>query len=200
MTTTQIDEALDQVRRMRELVGDRHSFRGYSGRARLIGCVLALAGAGVLTLPFAAEKPWVHLSVWTTVAALSALTNYGMLAYTLWKEGKLWVRAEMIPVVDALPPLAVGTVVSLALLMRGQFDLLFGAWMLLYGLVHVVYRRNLPIANYAVGVWYLAAGTLCALSPRISFTDPLPMAAVFGFGELCGGMVLRHWRDHKEDE
>ncbi len=198
MTTTQIDDALAQVRRMRELVGDRQTFRGYSGRARLVGGAFCAVGAVVLSMPWMPAEPSAHLWGWGVIAAAAVTVNYFSLAYTLWKQGKLWTRAEILPVIDALPPFAVAGVLTLALIQHGQYDLLFGVWMLLYGLVHVVYRRNLPVANYAVGVWYLVAGTLCALSSRVVFTDPLPMALVFGFGELCGGLVLHRLRDKQE--
>ena len=198
MTTSQIDEALAQVRRMRELVGDRQQFRGYSGCARWSGGTVTVLCALLLTQSWVPENPRIHLLFWGLAAVASALSNYGVLVYKLWKEGKLWMRSEVIPVVDAFPPLAVAGVMTVALVMRGQYDMLFGSWMLLYGLVHVVYRRNLPVGNYFVGVWYLFAGTLCVLSPQIEFMNPVPMALVFGLGELSGGMVLHRRRDQQE--
>ena len=97
---------------------------------------------------------------------------------------------ELVPAFDAVPALAVGAGLSLALIMHGEYDLLFGTWMCLYGLVHIPYRNSLPFANYLVGIFYLACGAIMLVWPGVSFTNPYPMGLVFGAGELAGGFVL----------
>src|SRR5450759_1517088 len=85
---------------------------------------------------------------------------------------------------------AVGAGLSLALIMHGEYDLLFGTWMCLYGLGHMPYRNSLPFANYLVGIFYLACGAIMLVWPNVAFTNPYPMGLVFGAGELGGGFVL----------
>jgi hypothetical protein len=41
-----------------------------------------------------------------------------------------------------------------------------------------------------LGVFYLTCGTVCLLVPWISFTNPWPMALVFGVGEWVGGFIF----------
>jgi hypothetical protein len=191
MHDERVDEALAQVRQMQTVVRDRLRFRGFSGRARVAGGLIALAGAvalGRLDLP---DAPRSHLLGWALVLALAAGINYG--ALLLWMTaGGRWRRpAEWLPALESLPPLAVGGALSLAFVRAGAYDLLPGTWMLCYGLVHMAYRRNLPLGVYAVGFFYLAAGAICLLAPGLRFTDPRPMGMVFGVGEVAGGLALR---------
>jgi hypothetical protein len=98
------------------------------------------------------------------------------------------------PALDAVPALAVGAVLTAALAAAGQFNLLFGAWMCLYGLAQVAYRTSLPRSIYTIGLFYVACGACCLLSRQVHFTNPWPMGLVFFAGEVAGGAVLI--RDH----
>lgn len=191
MLTNHIHDAIDQVRRMQELVLAKRRFRGYSGKARILGGVAALTGAFVFNRPGFPATAEAHLAGWAGVLAVGLLLNYGALAAWFLRDAAVrrdWLQLK--PAVDALPALGVGAVLSLGLVLRGHYDLLFGSWMALYGLVHVAYRQSLPRANYAVGVFYLLCGAYCLLAPHVDFTNPWPMGVVFGAGELAGGVVL----------
>jgi hypothetical protein len=186
-----IHDALRQVRQLRELVLDRRTFRGYSGAARIAGGVGALLGAAVLASPAVPRRPLPQLAGWGVVLALSLAANYGALArwFLSPRAGHRDV-VRLMPAVDAIPVLAVGALLSVALVLRGQYDLLFGAWMCLYGLVHGLYRLSLPKANYAVGMFYLVCGAVCLLTPAGAFTNPWTMGLVFFVGEVAGGCVF----------
>lgn len=191
MTDGPVNEALAQVRQMQGIVGDRLRFRGFSARARMAGGFIAVAGATVLSRLNLPDAPQSHLLGWALVLLLAGAVNYG--ALLLWTlTGARWRHpGEWIPALESLPPLAVGGALSLALVRAGLYDLLPGTWMLCYGLVHMAYRRNLPLGVYVVGFFYLAAGLACLLLPGLRFTDPRPMGAVFGVGEIAGGLALR---------
>ena len=133
------------------------------------------------------------------VLVVAAGVNYGALLFWMGR-GERWRRtAEWVPALESLPPLAVGGALSLAFWRAGAYDLLPGTWMLCYGLVHMAYRRNLPLGVYAVGFFYLAAGVVCLLAPGLTFTDPRPMGVVFGMGEVAGGLALRSGSTRKKD-
>lgn len=190
MTEQPLSEALDQVRRMQALVGDQLRFKGFSARARIAGGFVALFGALALILLNRPQAPEFHLAGWGLVFFVAGGINYGALLLWLLDGRRVRRRADWIPALESLPPLAVGGAFTLAFIRAGHFDLLPATWMLCYGLAHMAFRRNLPLGVYLVGFFYLAAGLACLLIPGASFTDPRPMGFVFGFGEAAGGYAL----------
>jgi len=191
MIANHIHDALSQVRKLQEVILEKRSFRGYSGTARMLGGAGALAGAMVLASAPVPKSPLAQLAGWGVVLAAAVAVNYGALAF--WFFFNAEARRELLrlmPALDAIPALAVGAVLSLAAILQGQYQFLFGIWMSLYGLVHVVYRQSLPEANYVVGVFYMLSGAYCLFDPRISFVNPWPMGLVFFVGESAGGFIL----------
>ncbi|MCX7007912.1 MAG: hypothetical protein NTY53_11815 [Kiritimatiellaeota bacterium] len=185
-----LHDALTQVRQMRNALQERRQFRGYSGRARLLGGGLALACAFVLASP-ATAKPQAHFLAWLIVLVMALAANYG--ALLLWffsRDGAGRDRSVVRPAYDALAPLALGGLLTLALARAGAYDLLFGTWMCCYGLAHLPYRLTLPRLNYLVGLGYLAAGAACLVAPGAGILNPWPMGVVFFIGETCGGFAL----------
>ncbi|MDD5678239.1 MAG: hypothetical protein PHW60_09665 [Kiritimatiellae bacterium] len=191
MIAHHIHDALAQVRRLQALILEKRLFRGYSGIARMAGGLLALIGAAIMASRHFPTTPIAHLLGWAAVLAGALLVNYGaLLGWFSAKSAERRSLRDLEPAIDAIPALAVGAGLSLALIIHGEYDLLFGTWMCLYGLVHMPYRNSLPFANYLVGLFYLACGALMLVWPGVSFTNPYPMGLVFGLGELVGGLVL----------
>ena len=191
MIANHIHDALAQVKRLQEFILDKSKFRGYSGSARIIGGLTALVGAMILGSGKIPDTPQAHLAGWGIVLAIGLAVNYTGLALWFLRDPKAKRDVtNLIPAIDAIPPLAIGAVLSLAVILRQQYDLLFGIWMCLYGLVHAAYRRSLPKENYFIGVFYMISGTVCLFLPQVSFTNPWPMGLVFFIGETLGGFVL----------
>ena len=191
MLAHHIHDALAQVKRLQALILEKRLFRGYSGIARMAGGLVALGATLVMASPRFPSTPSAHLLGWAAVLGIALAINYGMLM--LWFSTMPAARRslrELAPAFDAVPALAVGAGLSLALILHGEYDLLFGTWMCLYGLAHMPYRNSLPFANYLVGLFYLACGAVMLVWPGVSFTNPYPMGLVFGVGELGGGFVL----------
>lgn len=191
MVAHHIHDALAQVRTLRELILEKRLFRGYSGRARMLSGTIALAAAVLLASGLVPRTVPAHLATWSAVLVVSLALNYGALAYSFFFDPTFRRDPAMLkPALDAVPPLAAGGVLSLALIFAGEHNLLFGTWMTMYGLAHVACRHALPPANYAVGLFYLACGALNLLWPGRSFLQPWPMALTFFPGELAGGVIL----------
>lgn len=186
-----IHDALAQVRRLQALIIEKRLFRGYSGIARMAGGIIALAGTAIMADKNFPATPAAHLLGWGTVLAGALAVNYGaLLGWFVFRPASRRSARELVPAFDAIPALALGGGLSLALILHAEYDLLFGTWMGLYGLAHLPYRNSLPRANYLVGIFYLASGIAMLLWPGASFTNPYPMGLVFGIGELAGGLVL----------
>ncbi len=192
MIASHIHDALAQVRQLRMLILEKRTFKGYSGTARLISGLVTLIATLVMMSRFYPASPRAHLTGWTVVMSLSLALNYGCLTRWYLRHPRRDLL-NLVPALDALPALGAGAAFSLALVLRGHFDLLFGTWMILYGLAQTPYRNTLPWTNYAVGVFYLVCGACCLLVPGISILDPRPMGLVFILGECCGGILFyRH--------
>ena len=195
-----IHDALDQVRRLREIVLNRGPFRGYSGKARILSGLAALASAFVLSRAFVPATPHAHLLGWLAVLGVALLLNYGALLNWIFTEPKVRRHPVILkPALDALPALAVGGVLTIALIRAELYDFLFGVWMSLYGIAHMAYRQTLPGENYFVGVFYVLCGSACLLVPAVKFTSPWPMGLVFFAGELAGGTFLILMNDREKD-
>jgi hypothetical protein len=197
MIEQDIKQALDGVRQMQALVLNRQHFAGFSGIARMAGGAAALLTALILRYAVPAD-PRLHLVGWGALLAVGLAVNFTALFYWLFKNRRRARLGELWPVLEMVPALSVGAILSCALIRIGQFNLLFGVWMALYGVSHMAYRRSLPFLVYCGGLAYVLAGSFCLLWPGLSFTDPRPMGFVFGLGELFGGYMLVKGRDKPE--
>lgn len=190
MIAGHVHDALEQVRRVRRLVLDRRLFRGYSGPARMAGGLAALVGAAVMSHPRMPRDSSAHLTGWIAVLAVALSFNYGALARWAWQRWREADAAAIRPALDAMPALVAAVALSWALVRVGQWDLLPGAWMVCYGLVHMPYRYTLPRGNFAVGLAYLFCGLVMLLWPGARLFHPWIMGGVFGAGEMAGGALL----------
>ena len=190
MIASHVHDALKQVKQLQALVLEKKNFTGYSGKARIISGATAFLGASILSTQFIPATPTAHLIGWGLVLIVALIANYGSLLF--WFMFSAEVRREMLklaPAIDAVPPLAIGGLFSLAFILNGHYEYLFGTWMALYGLTHIPYRNNLPKSNYIVGLIYIAAGAICMFKV-FPFTNPWPMGLVFLVGEMAGGYIL----------
>ena len=191
MVANHIHDALDQVRRMREIILERRQFRGFSGEARIASGFATLAGSLALDSGRLPPTPAVHLAVWGAVLVFALAANYGALAHWFLRDPAR--RRDLValkPAVDVIPAYAAGAVLSLAAIRGGWYDALPGVWMTMHGLAHTSCRMSLPRANTFVGLGYMAAGAFCLLAPGCPFLNPWPMGIVFFVGESLGGAIL----------
>jgi hypothetical protein len=191
MITDHIHHALAQVKELQRHVLERQKFRGYSGEARAMAGTIALGAALVLGMGRVPATPTAHLLGWGVVFLLALCINYGAVMY--WFLYDPHVRRDLRklkPTIDVFPPLIVGAVLSVALVLRGEHDYLFGVWMCLYGLANLASRHVLPKAFAWVGLFYLAAGFCCLFIPQLTFTNPWPMGLTFFLGEWASGLIL----------
>lgn len=184
-----LGQALQQVRTLRGVL-ERSRFDGLSGRARLVTAGATVATGLCLWLEVLPAQAEVHLLAWLSLCAFAVSVNLIALTRWFWFEpsvGRDWRR--LAPVLDLVPPLFVGMVLTIALCQDQAMDLLFGAWMVMFGLCNLAARHFLPRALVYVGVLYVACGTVCLLMAH-AFLNPLPMLATFAVGEALGGVVM----------
>ena len=139
MIANHIHDALGQVRRLQELILEKRKFTGYSGTARMLGGSVAMLGT--VTMSLYAGNAFLHLLGWAVILTAALALNYGALFLWFYQlpDTERTFRTFS-PALDAVPPLAVGAVLTMGLLMNGNTNLLFGSWMCLYGLSHTSCR------------------------------------------------------------
>lgn len=188
-----IHEALANVRELQQAVLERQRFKGYSGRARMVSGGVALVAAAVMSLPAFPERNLWHVLGWGGVFVVAFMLN--LVAILWWFMHDPAARRDfrvLRPVMDVVPPLFVGGVLTATMILHHEFQYLFGIWMCLFGLTNMASRMVLPKWIFGVGAFYIAAGALCLLAPRMEFTNPWPMGVVFFAGEWAGGLILHY--------
>lgn len=186
-----LHEALNTVRTLRRSLLQKERFKGWSGPTRICSGTLALLAAFVLESGWLPNDARIHLAVWGGVFLTAMLLNLGALIYWFLNDRMIQRDATRLkPILDVIPPLAVGALFTLVLLLRRDLDSLFGVWMCMFGLTNFASRYVLPSAIALVGVFYILAGALCLLLPGISFMQPMAMGLVFCTGEWAGGTIL----------
>lgn len=191
MISNQIQHAIVQVRELQQAIIEKQRFKGYSGRARAICGTSALLAAVVMSLPSFPEEVFAHLVGWGVIFLIGLLLNFGVLIHWFLFDPKVQRNIRRLkPLMDALPHLFVGTVLTLAMIAAEEHRFLFGTWMSIFGLANLSTRHVLPKRIWMVGVFYIACGVSFILSPEIPFTNPWPVGIVFFVGEWAGGIVL----------
>jgi len=186
-----IHRALAQVQALQQTVIDGQRFRGWSGPARGVSGAAAFIAAMIMAQPSYPATHLAHLLGWGAVFVIAMIANHGAMAYWFLFDPKVqrdW--RKLTPVFEIAPSVVVGGVLTAACLRLGQFDLLFGLWMAVFGLTNLAARRVLPRSLVWVGIFYIAAGTIFLLTPGAGFLNPWPMGLVFFAGELAGGAIL----------
>lgn len=195
--TPSIFEALHDVQEMRKRLLDRQLFTGYSGKARIFGGVMALIGAMVLGSGLVPNDPQAHLLGWGCVCALSFAVN--AIGLLFWYRSTPRSGGILRPVLDLVAPFVVGGVLTLEMVRRGAYDMLFGNWLCLFGLMNIAARHSLPRTMAWLGWYYICVGLIYIfVLPQPSFLDPWPMGIAFFLGEIVGGLIFLRLRHDNE--
>lgn len=176
---------------MQHTILERIRFHGFSGPTRAVSGTLALGMAIIMSTPYYPQSARAHLLGWGAVLAAALVLNGGALIHWYLNDASVQRNPRRLrPVLDVIPPLFAGGVLTAALVLRFQLDLLFGIWMLMFGLANLASRHVLPRAINLVGLFYIFAGTAWMLTPGLTFMHPWSMGIVFFAGEWAGGLIL----------
>lgn len=191
MASTSIQQAIAQVREVRQQLVDRRRFKGYSGRARALCGTLALLTAAILGSPWYAHDPISQCDGWGSLVFVSMLINYGALIRWFFSDPETKRDLSRIaPAFDVFPPFLVGCALTVAVTINFDFKYLFGIWMCSYGLVNLSQRQLFHSSIRLLGLYYIFSGVLCTLVFHVPFSNPWPMGIVFFVGEMWGGYIF----------
>jgi len=191
MISQHVQDALVQVRELQQSIADRLRFKGFSGPTRAISGTVALVIAGVMSTPIFPAETEAHLVGWAVVFAVGFCLNAGALVHWFLRDPDVQRNIHRLsPVIDVLAPIAVGGILSAALILHGMHRYLFGTWMCMFGLMNLASRHVLPRSITLVGLFYIVCGGAWLLAPRVTFLNPWPMGLVFFAGEWVGALIL----------
>ena len=193
MSVPGIQETIAHVRELQQAVLERRRFKGYSGRIRITMGFFALVAAAVMASPAVPESNRWHVIGWGIVFIVAFVLNAGAVIWWFWKDPVTRRDVRVLkPTLDVIAPIAVGGLLTAAMILNRQYEYLFGIWMCLFGLTNMASRMVLPRAIWWVGAFYIAAGAICLLAPEMNFQNPWPMGIIFCAGEVVGGVVLHY--------
>lgn len=191
MNLLPLHDALDTVRHLKRALLEQQRFKGWSGPARILSGTVAIAMALLLDRQWIEPTEYAHTLAWGAVFGTAMFLNLGSLIYWFWRDPLIKRNVRRLgPLLDVIPPLFVGAVFTLVLMLSRNFDPLFGVWMCMFGLTNLASRYVLPSTINLVGIFYILAGVLCLLNPGMTFLNPWPMGLVFFAGEWTGGIIL----------
>jgi len=181
--------AMDNLRFIREVMEGAACFTAVSGLGEVAVGVTALAAAWIAARQ---TSPWMWLLVWLLEAVLGALVSVAAIVYKARRtDVELLSRPVQRFALGLLPPFIAGGVLTAVLFAQGDYAVLPGLWLLLYGSGVVTGGafsvRIVPI----MGIAYMALGTVALAAP--SSLGNLFLAAGFGgLHILFGGIIA--WR------
>jgi hypothetical protein len=160
------DEALRALAEIREVAERTARYSTFSALSGFIAGAAAIAGSGVCGAypQFAGAQPaqgWHFVAVWGAVLAVSAAALAILTKLKARRRGEpVWTPIARTAFLALLGPGAAGVAGSIVLSLAGEFALLAGLWLLLYGcglwavsFFAPLFLRVLGVAFVALGVW-----------------------------------------------
>jgi hypothetical protein len=180
------DRAIENLRFIRETMERSASFTAVSGGAGVGMGLLALTASAIARLQPTAER-WI--AVWLGAALLSFLTALAGMA--------LKARAAGMPLasgpgrkfaVSFAPPILIGGILTAALYLNDQVQLLPGTWLLLYGAAVVTGGAHSVRIIPLMGVGFILLGAFALFAPA-GWGDGF-MAVGFGILHVMFGALI----------
>jgi hypothetical protein len=181
---------MDNLRYIRETMERSGAFTHVSGMGGVAMGLIALGAAGAAASVLS-SMAW--LAIWLSAAALSFLVSALLMARKSHAEGVSLLSGPGRRFAWSMTPaLLAGAALTGALVRAELFELLPGAWLLLYG-ASVVTGGSYSVRPVPLmGAGFMLAGALALLSPP-AWGDAY-MAAAFGGLHIVFGIVI--WRKH----
>ncbi len=192
----EVERALADLAEVRDRLASVQEFRGYSGIAAAasggIALVAGLVQALVAPAPNSAVDLQRYLAIWFFCLAAALIINYGALVFWYFHSAGRQQRRQTRTVgIAILPALALGAVLTSAMMSKGIYGLLPGIWYASYGIGLFASRAMLPKGVIAVATLFGLAGALLILSPDAIL--PLRwwvMPLGFGLAQIAIGYLL----------
>ena len=182
--------AIDDLRFIRETMRRSASFTAISGLGQ-VAVGISAAGAAALAALQPSDERW--LAVWLIEAPLALAIAAATTARKARRAGETLLSRPGRQVAGSLlPPLAAGLLLTLALARAGEYTLMPGTWLLLYGAGVVAAGAFSVRVVPVMGVSFMAAGA-CALVAPDAWRDLLLAAGFGGLHVAYGAVIARRF-------
>jgi hypothetical protein len=192
----EVRQALADLAEVRGRLATVQRFEGYSGTAAiasgLVAIVAGLAQAVLAPQPQTPAELRTYLTIWLTCLGFALAINYG--AIVAWRVRNPGAQAGVqfrTVGMSILPAIAAGGVITLALSVRGLYELLPGMWCAAYALGLFASRSLVPRDVVVVAVGFGAIATALFLLPGIHPLAWFIMPVAFGTGQIAIGTMVR---------
>ena len=201
-----VSEATQHLARIRKIMESATELTVLPGKAAIAGGVLALAGCGLTyhltgSLDFGALDTIGRavrvqvIGVWAVVAVVAVAFDILMTLRVAAGSGRTpWPRLAQMASYAMGPGIFAGTVLTIALAMRRQWQIVPGVWMMIYGCA--VWTASVMSVRVprSLGWFFLATGVLA-----LFWAAPIGLLMVgiaFGLGHIvCGIYLLTRFGD-----
>jgi hypothetical protein len=192
----EVERALADLAEVRDRLASVQEFRGYSGSAAALSGLVAVVAGGiqfaVAPSPHTPDEIGRYLGIWFLCLALALAINYGaLLAWYMRTAGRHERQQTRTVGVAIIPAIALGAVLSLAMIAHKIYWILPGIWYASYGIGLFSSRAMLPRGVILVASAFGLAGAALILTLDTSL--PLRfwvMPLGFGFGQMFIGYLL----------
>lgn len=200
-----LNKALGDISSIRRQLAHSTEFRGYGPATLAATGVFAVLAAGVqgVWLPDPARHISTYVSLWITVAVLSAaLTGAQMLTRSRRIHSSLSDEMIRMAVEQFLPSVGAGLLLMVVLLhyVPAATWMLPGMWQVIFSLGVLSSCRFLPRPMIAAGLWYLLTGLSCIAMGDSRALSPWTMGISYGAGQLLVAAILLRTATEDEDE
>ena len=180
--------AMDNLSYIRGMMEQAATFTAVSGWGQVVIGVTAIAAALVAGRQ---SLPWARVATWVAEAGIAAGISVASMSLKAHVSNMPLLSGPIRKLVLSFsPPIIVGAVLTAVLVHLGQYALLPGVWMLLYGAAVVsagTYSvRSVPV----MGAGFMLLGALAVATPE-SWATPLMIAGFGGLHIVFGLWIAR---------
>jgi hypothetical protein len=191
-----LDQALTDIRTIRNQLARGAQFRGYGPVTVTLTGLLAILAAIIQTRFIAqpAQQPLLWIALWSATAGTSVVL-IGIEVVLRARRAHGGLADDMIQeaFLQLLPTAGAGIMLTAVLWQYAPQTLwlLPGLWQIILSLGVFAACRNLPPALNIAGFWYFCSGLACIVFAGGAHAfSPLAMGAPFGCGEILAAALL----------
>lgn len=182
--------ALDDLRFIRQTLENSTSFTAVPGWGMVSMAAIAAVAAAVARRQPGFER-------WCVTWLVAALVALSLAMLTMYRKAEragvpLFSGAGRKFLLNFLPPLAVGALLTLVLFRAGDVNAIPGVWLLLYGTAVVSGGAFSARIVPAMGFCFMGMGALALLSP-VAWTNLFMVAGFCGLHLVFGFMIARKY-------